>query len=130
MFGSRDYGVWDKEYPKNSNDRQEKMWLWLNKSTSGPNAGRIDLENFQGRGEKEDKLKGKVLYTSSVTEKPNFDMFQRVPHSSFERFMGIYDSGYESSDDSYYVNHPTHRNKRDTHGTPVGYHRLPYSLSY
>jgi len=29
MFGtSRDFGVWEKEYPDNSNDRREKMWLW------------------------------------------------------------------------------------------------------
>jgi hypothetical protein len=60
-----------------------------------------------------------VLYSATVTEKPVFDSFQRIPHSSFERFVGIYD-GYESSDDSYYVNHPTHRNKRSNHGVPVG----------
>ena len=30
MFGgSRDFGVWEKEYPPSSEDRREKMWLWF-----------------------------------------------------------------------------------------------------
>ena len=59
---SRDFGVWDKEYPDNKNDRREKMWFWVNKSDDGNNKGRIDLESFEGRGEKEDPKKGKEKY--------------------------------------------------------------------
>ena len=56
------------------------MWLWLNKSTTGPNTGLIELENFE-RGAKEDKMKGKVLYKASVTERPVFESFQRIANN-------------------------------------------------
>lgn len=119
---SRDFGVWDKEYPDNKNDRREKMWFWVNKSDDGNNKGRIDLESFEGRGEKEDPKKGKVLYSASITEKPFFECFQRIPNTSRDRYFGIYgqDSGYDSEDDSYYLNHPTHCAKKSGNGIPQG----------
>lgn len=84
--------------------------------------GKIDIESFEGRGEKEDKKKGKVLYTASVTERPHFESFQRIPNTSRDRYFGIYnqDSGYDSEDDSFYLNHPTHRQKQRDGGRPLG----------
>ena len=34
MF-SRDYSVHEGEYPKDSTEAKEKMWMWINKSNGG-----------------------------------------------------------------------------------------------
>ena len=118
---SRDFGVWEKEYPSSKEERTEKMWFWFNKCTSGQNTGRIDLETFEGRGEKpEDPKKGKVLYYAMVTEKPFFQSFQRIANTSFDSFYGIYTNGYADEPDSFYVNHPTHMEKKRDGGRALG----------
>ena len=63
MWG-RDYAIYNgMECPNSSKDRQEKMWMWFNKS-DGPvqNTGTIELENFIRKDEAKPK-KGQVLYS-------------------------------------------------------------------
>jgi hypothetical protein len=96
------------------------MWLWFNKSTSGPNAGRIDLENFSRGHVKEEPLKGKVLYYALVTEKPYFESFQRIASSGFERFFGLYTDQYAVEEDAYYLRHPSHTSKHHIGGRVIG----------
>jgi hypothetical protein len=81
----------------------------------------IDLENFE-RGWKEDEpKKGKVLFSAVVTEKPYFEQFQRLARNPLrDRFLGFFglaasnnqsNSGYDSDDDDYYINHANHKSK-------------------
>jgi len=107
-FGSygRDYGVW-----KGSKiGGKKELWFWLNKS-DGPTKGTavIDAENFD-RDEK--TKKGKVYWSAQITERPNFQQFQRPARKQNGfRFMGI-DQGYESESDDYYVNSGSHQSHR------------------
>jgi hypothetical protein len=77
--------------------------------------GVVDLENFVRGWNEQMPTKGKTFYSAIVTERPHFEQFQRVAHSNVrDRFMGFFgqsNSGYDSDDDSYYINHQTHRSK-------------------
>jgi hypothetical protein len=35
LGSGRDYSVHENEYPNNSNDVKQKMWMWFNKSNGG-----------------------------------------------------------------------------------------------
>ena len=118
MFG-RDFSVHKDAYPQDKEEIKEKMWMWLNKSDGGV----IDLENFERGWNESNPNKGKVLYSAVVTERPHFEQFQRLAHSSIrDRFMGFNyghshsnysggSSGYDSDDDGYYIRHHNHANK-------------------
>ena len=108
-FGSygRDYGVW-----KGSKlGGKKELWLWINKS-DGPTKGTavIDCENFD-RDEK--TKKGKVYWSAQITERPNFQQFQRPVNRNQNgfRFLGI-DQGYESEPDDFYVKSGSHQSHR------------------
>jgi hypothetical protein len=77
--------------------------------------GVVDLENFVRGWNEQIPTKGKIFYSAIVTERPHFEQFQRAAHSNVrDRFMGFFgqsNSGYDSDDDSYYINHQTHRSK-------------------
>ena len=84
------------------------MWLWFNESSGQRNQGIIDVENFN-RGAKENKDKGGVLWSASITESPYFEQFQRSPNTNnFARYFGFQNSGYNSDDDNYFIHHPNH----------------------
>jgi len=117
----RDFSVHKDEYPSNSTEVTQKMWLWFNKS----NGGVVDLENFVRGWSEEFPKKGKVLWSAKVTERPVFEQFQRVARSDIrDRFFGFFGtsgqkglhnesqkSGYDSDDDDYYIRHQTHQAK-------------------
>lgn len=117
-FGmSRDYGIWDKERPPATDDQKKTIWLWFNKSSLPNQEAQIDLENFRRGHNKDDADKGKVLFSATFREKPNFQVFQRwvAPTTPFEAFFGIYrKESYEDKEDMFYVNHPLHDNQLDS----------------
>eukprot|EP01031_Cornospumella_fuschlensis_P044042 gene44042-53844_t len=110
--GSRDFGIWQQQRPKDTTEQNDTVWLWFNKSTVGGGQVRIDLENFV-RGHNPDfPKKGKVLYYAQMSEKPNFQSFQRVAGSGRDAFSGFYNpSSYQEPDDMFYINHIQHRPK-------------------
>ncbi len=112
MFFGRDFSIHEGvEFPKN--DPQNCIWLWFNKSTGQiPNTGIIDLENFV-RGTKENKDKGRVLYSAHVIEKPQYQVVQRIPSNMYSRFTGFFPGN--DPEDFFYLNHPTHLAK-NIHG--------------
>lgn len=114
-FFGRDYSVHEGvQYPSSSTDVREKMWLWFNKSNV-KNLATIDLENFS-RGHKEDKNKGKVLYTASFTDVLQFEQFQRLANTGFECFGGFFGANtYKPNDDNFYLSHTRHSQIRNSH---------------
>ena len=128
VFGSRDYGIWKgKEVPKSSEDRKQKMWMWLNKSSdpNDSNKGIIDVEDFvrdpsNKMNQGSDKAdRGRILWSATLTEKPYFEQQQRMTNdkakSGFMRFMGnlsTIDNGYDSYDDDHYGSHPRYKRAR------------------
>lgn len=120
LFGfSRDYGIYNQKCPETRFERREKMWMWFNKSTSGPNQGRIDLENFERGHIQEQPKKGKVLYYATFPEKPTFEYFQRLASTSNEHWFGMDADSEAHKEDSFYVSHETHV-KNQTAGRVVG----------
>ena len=115
VLWGRDFSVHEgSEYPKDSESVRETMWLWFNKSDGRtPREAIIDLENFS-RGNKEDKDKGGILYTARIDDKPDFQLFHRIVGSSNVGFHGFYSdpSRFMTYEDSYYVHHPLHAQKR------------------
>ncbi len=111
----RDYGVWKDKLPSSSDERQNTIWLWFNKSDNGPNKAIIDLENFVRGHDANNKDKGKVLYKAEVLEKPYFQVQHRQPHSAYQRFFGIFSdrngSGYDSDNDDHYLRDTRFRSK-------------------
>ena len=112
----RDFSVHKNEYPSNSTEVTQKMWLWFNKSNGGEIffsvilfvylfqnlsdrdrilscilIGVVDLENFVRGWSEEFPKKGKVLWSAKVTERPVFEQFQRVARSDIrDRFVGFF----------------------------------------
>lgn len=117
MWG-RDYSVHEgTEFPSNSEQRRETMWMWFNKQTGQGTSAIIDLENFV-RGTKEDKNKGMVLYSAAINDSPMFEQFQRVANTSRDNFFGFFSPAtYNNPEDSFYLLHPQHTRKRDGAGS-------------
>ena len=104
------------QYPKDSESVRETMWLWFNKSDGRtPREAIIVLENFN-RGAKEDKDKGGILYSARIDDKPDFQKFYRVVGTSNVGFFGFFSdpAQFLTYDDSYYVHHPLHAQKRNS----------------
>lgn len=124
MGWSRDYAIYQgSTLPPNKEEKTQKMWLWFNKSDSGPKV-KIELENFN-RGQKEDKNIGECLWGAEFTDKLKFDYKQKVKGQPWQqaalRFAGFSTDHYDSDDDDFYSNHSRNREccRGDFEGTIV-----------
>lgn len=111
----RDFAIYNGDsIPNDEEAKAQQMWMWMNKETDGPNAGRIDLENFDRPADDMENGKGKVLWSARVVEKPYYEQVQRQEWSpqallsGATRFMGHVtgSDGYQSDDDNFYCMHP------------------------
>ncbi|RYG63645.1 hypothetical protein EON64_15510, partial [archaeon] len=107
--GSRDFGIWLHQRPNETSEQNDTVWLWFNKSTLAGGQVRVDLENFV-RGHNADfPKKGNVLYYAQMSERPNFQHFQRVAGSGGDELWGFYaPNSYQDPDDMFYINHSQH----------------------
>lgn len=90
------------EYPKNSIEARENMWLWIRKLTLGDGSISLDLENFHL-----ESIHGyyRILYNVTIDSDPIINQSSRVSRSFSSSGSPIDD------DDTFYTQHIYHKHK-------------------